>query len=44
MWMIITLSILLMGVWGHYFFAIISLIRIKIEAKREKQRMNIGYE
>jgi hypothetical protein len=38
MWMIITLSILLMGVWGHYFFAIISLIRIKIEAKRGKAK------
>jgi hypothetical protein len=38
MWMIITLSILLMGVWGHYIFAIISLIMIKIEAKRGKAR------
>jgi hypothetical protein len=34
-WMIYTLSILLAGVWGHYLFAIISLIRIKIEAKRK---------
>jgi hypothetical protein len=33
-WMIFTLSILLAGVWGHYLFAIISLIRIKIDAKR----------
>lgn len=38
MWMIITLSILLMGVWGHYMFAIISLIMIKIEAKRKKAK------
>ena len=34
-WMIYTLSILLAGVWGHYLFAIISLIRIKIGAKRK---------
>jgi hypothetical protein len=34
-WMIYTLSILLAGVWGHYLFAIISLIRIRIEAKRK---------
>lgn len=34
-WMIYTLSILLVGVWGHYLFAIISLIRIRIEAKRQ---------
>lgn len=35
MWMIITLSILLSGVWGHYLFALISLIRIRIDAKRK---------
>jgi hypothetical protein len=34
-WMIVTLSILLAGVWGHYLFAIISLIIIKIDAKRK---------
>jgi hypothetical protein len=33
-WMIYTLSILLAGVWGHYLFAIISLIRIGRDAKR----------
>jgi hypothetical protein len=33
-WMIYTLSVLLAGVWGHYLFAIISLIRIKISAKK----------
>lgn len=33
-WMIYTLSVLLAGVWGHYLFALISLIRIKIDAKR----------
>ena len=36
-WMIITLSILLTGVWGHYLFAIISLIRIKRESKKQKK-------
>lgn len=38
MWMIITLSILLAGVWGHYLFALISLIRIKMDAKREAKK------
>lgn len=37
MWMIITLSVLLTGVWGHYLFAIISLIRIKKEGKKQKK-------
>jgi hypothetical protein len=37
MWMIITLSILLTGVWGHYLFAIISLIIIKRESKKQKE-------
>jgi hypothetical protein len=37
-WMIITLSILLAGVWGHYLFALISLIRIKIDAKRKAKK------
>jgi hypothetical protein len=36
MWMIITLSILLTGVWGHYLFAFISLIRIRKDAKKQK--------
>jgi hypothetical protein len=34
-WMIYTLSVLLAGVWGHYLFALISLIRIKIDANRK---------
>ena len=29
------LSILLAGVWGHDLFAIISLVRINIDAKRK---------
>lgn len=37
-WMIYTLSVLLAGVWGHYLFAIISLIRIKIDADRKRAR------
>jgi hypothetical protein len=36
MWMIVTLSILLTGVWGHYLFAVISLILIKIDSKKKK--------
>jgi len=34
-WMIYTLSVLLAGVWGHYLFAVISLIRIKMGATRK---------
>jgi len=37
MWMIITLSILLTGVWGHYLFAIISLILIKRDSKKQRK-------
>ena len=36
-WMIITLSVLLTGVWGHYLFAVISLIRIKRDSKKQKK-------
>jgi hypothetical protein len=38
MWMIITLSILLTGVWGHYLFAIISLIMIKRDSNKNKNK------
>jgi hypothetical protein len=42
-WMIYSLSILLAGVWGHYLFAIISLVRIRKDAKRkEKEEDNYG--
>jgi hypothetical protein len=34
-WMIYTLSVLLSGVWGHYLFALISLIRIRLAAKKK---------
>jgi hypothetical protein len=37
-WMIVTLSILLAGVWGHYMFAVISLILIRRDAKRKKAK------
>lgn len=37
-WMIYTLSILLAGVWGHYLFAIISLLRIRRDARLKKAR------
>lgn len=37
-WMIYTLSVLLTGVWGHYLFAIISLIRIKINSKKKNEK------
>jgi len=41
-WMIYTLSVLLVGVWGHYLFAIISLIRIRMGAKRQEELDNFG--
>lgn len=34
-WMIFTLSVLLAGVWGHYMFAIVSLILIRRNAKKK---------
>jgi hypothetical protein len=37
MWMIITLSILLTGVWGHYIYVIVQMIMVKKEANRAKQ-------
>jgi hypothetical protein len=41
-WMTYTLSILLAGVWGHYLFAFISLIRIRMNAKRKEEEDNYG--
>jgi hypothetical protein len=41
-WMIYTLSVLLVGVWGHYLFAFISLIRIRMDAKRKEAEDNYG--
>lgn len=37
-WMIITLTIMLLGVWGHYLFAVISIVRIGREGKKMKVR------
>jgi hypothetical protein len=36
LWMIITLSIMLLGVWGHYTYVIISLFRIRSESRKQK--------
>jgi len=36
-WMIITLSIMLLGVWGHYTFVIISLFRIRKDGLKHKK-------
>lgn len=33
LWMIITLIIMLLGVWGHYVYAIIQLVKIKKSSK-----------
>jgi hypothetical protein len=41
-WMIYTLSILLIGVWGHYMFTVISLIRIRMDAKKQEELDNYG--
>ena len=35
-WMIITLLIMLVGVWGHYVYAIIELVKIKRAAKEHE--------
>lgn len=39
-WMIITLLILLTGVWAHYMFAVISLWLIRRDAKRKEAKDN----
>ena len=33
LWMIVTLTILLVGVWSHYLFAVIQIIKIRKEGK-----------
>ena len=35
-WMIITLIVMLAGVWGHYIFAVIQLIIIKRQSRQKK--------
>lgn len=37
-WMIVTLTILLIGVWAHYAFVIYKLWRIKQESRRDAQK------
>jgi len=37
LWMIITLLIMLAGVWAHYIYAIIQLVRIRLSSKKEVQ-------
>ena len=36
-WMIITLAIMLLGVWGHYTYVIINLFRIKREGMKKSE-------
>ncbi|MCK5367862.1 MAG: hypothetical protein KAQ62_04895, partial [Cyclobacteriaceae bacterium] len=36
LWMIITLIILLVGVWGHYIFVIINLFKLKSLSSKKK--------
>ncbi len=36
-WMIISLAVMLMGVWGHYTYVIISLFRIRKEGLKKKE-------
>ena len=36
LWMIVTLSIMLAGVWSHYLYVIIQLIRIKKMGKKSE--------
>lgn len=36
LWMIITLSVLLTGVWGHYIFVIVQLFTLRKIAKKEE--------
>jgi hypothetical protein len=40
LWMIITLTILLVGVWSHYLFAIIQLVKIRKEGTILDRELN----
>jgi len=35
-WMVVTLAIMLLGVWGHYTLVVINLIRIRKESRKKK--------
>jgi hypothetical protein len=37
-WMIITLTVMLFGVWGHYAFAIFMMVKIKKSAKKKIEK------
>ena len=37
MWMIVTLIIMLVGVWGHYFYAMYQLYMIKRSSKKKTE-------
>ncbi|MEI6455185.1 MAG: hypothetical protein WCO93_02760 [bacterium] len=39
MWMIITLIIMLAGVWAHYFYAIYELVMIKLHHKKDQPKL-----
>lgn len=39
-WMIVTLTILLIGVWSHYFYAIVQLFLVRKEGLKLKNRNN----
>jgi hypothetical protein len=36
-WMVVTLAIMLLGVWGHYTLVVINLIRIRKESRKKKE-------
>lgn len=38
MWMIITLIIMLAGVWAHYFYAVFELVMIKMMSEKDKPK------
>lgn len=35
-WMVVTLAIMLLGVWGHYTLVVINLIRIRMDSRKKK--------
>ncbi len=42
LWMIITLIIMLLGVWGHYVYAIVQLVMIKKSSKKTDENIVKG--
>jgi hypothetical protein len=40
-WMIIALTIMLLGVWGHYMYAVICLIRIKKSSNDDEKLLKV---